>query len=103
MRYKTRRSLAAALVNELVDTETRLRSNIRGRGKDKLDPKIIDYVKKKCFELFPSDKESDQKKDCDDCIVAIDDKGRDLKGRLKKQESSSELRTFISFHNHSGY
>ena len=51
MKYKTR-SLATALVNELVDTEACLRSNMRGRGKDQLDPK------KKCFELYPSDKDS---------------------------------------------
>ena len=86
MKHKTRRSLAAALVNELVDTETRLKSNVRGRGKDQLDMKIIEYVKNKCFELHPSDKESDMKKDWDDCIVAIDDKGRELKRKLKKQE-----------------
>ena len=85
MKFKTRRSLAAALVNELFDTETRLRSNVRGRGKDKLDPKRIDYVKKKCFEMFPSDRDADEKKDWDDCIVAIDDKGRELKRKLKKQ------------------
>ena len=88
MRYKTRRSLAAALVNELVDAETRIRSNVRGRGKDQLDPNIIQYVKKKCFELFPSDRESDVKKDWDDCVVAIDDKGRDLKRRLKRQQDN---------------
>ena len=63
MRYKTRRSLAAASVNELVDTETQLNSNVRGRGKNPLDLKIIDYVYKKCFELHPSDKEADMKKD----------------------------------------
>ena len=88
IRYKTRRSLAAALVNELVDAETRIRSNVRGRGKDQLDPNIIQYVKKKCFELFPSDRESDVKKDWDDCVVAIDDKGRDLKRRLKRQQDN---------------
>ena len=88
IRYKTRRSLAAALVNELVDAETRIRSNVRGRGKDQLDPNTIQYVKKKCFELFPSDRESDVKKDWDDCVVAIDDKGRDLKRRLKRQQDN---------------
>jgi len=86
MKYKTRRSLAAALVNELVDTETRLKSNVRGRGKDKLDPEIIEYVRKKCFEQYPSDKESDMEKDWKDCIVAIDNKGRELKCKLKKKE-----------------
>ena len=90
MKYKTRRSLAAALVNELVDTATHLKSNVRGRGKDQLDPKIIEYVKKKCFELHPSDKESDMKKDWEDCIVVIDDKGRELKRKLKKQERQQQ-------------
>ena len=75
MKHKTRRSLTAALVNELVDTETWIQSNVRGRGKDQLDVKIIEYVKRKCFELYSSDKESDKKKDWDDCIVCIDDKG----------------------------
>ena len=82
--------MAAALVNELVDTATRLKSNVRGRGKDQLDPKIIEYVKKKCFELHPSDKESDMKKDWEDCIVVIDDKGRELKRKLKKQERQQQ-------------
>ena len=90
MKYKTRRSLAAALVNELVDTETRIKSNVRGRGKDQLDLKIIEYVKKKCFELHPSDKESDMKKDWDDCIINIDDKGRELKCKLKKQQEKQQ-------------
>ena len=84
MKYKTRRSLAAALVDELVDTETRLKCNIRGRGKDQLDPKIMDYVKKKCFELYPSDKESDVAKDWNDCITSIDGKARDIKRKMKK-------------------
>jgi len=48
------------------------------------------------LQQYPSDKDPDMKKDWDDCIVAIDDKTRDLKRRLKKkavvkQGSSSEL------------
>ena len=51
MKYKTRRSLAAALVTELVDIETKIRSNVKGRSKkDQLDS----YVKRKCSELHPS-------------------------------------------------
>ena len=89
MKYKTRRSLAAAMVNQLFDTETRLKSNVRGRGKDKLDPRKIEYVKRKSFQLFPSARDSDIKKDWDDCIVAMDDKGRELKRQLKKQQDKS--------------
>ena len=91
MKYKTRRSLASALVNELFDAETRMRSNVRGRGKDQLDPQRILYVKKKCFQVFPSDRDSDMKKDWDDCIVAIDDKARDMKRKLKKQQKQNQL------------
>ena len=74
MKHKSGRSLAAALVNELVDPQTQIRSNVWGRGKDKLDTKIIEFVKGKCFEMFPSDKNSDMKKDWVECIVSIDDK-----------------------------
>ena len=86
MKHRTQRSLAAGLVDELVDTQTRLRSNVRGRKKDQLDLKIIQYVKRKCFELYPSERESDLKKDWEDCINSIDEKARDLKRRLKKQQ-----------------
>ena len=85
MKYKTRRSLAAASVDKLVETETRL--NVQGRGKDQLYPKIINYVKKKCFE---SDKETDVVKDRNDCITSIDGKVRDIKHEKNKM-SSSEL------------
>ena len=90
MKYRTRRSLAAGLVDELVDTPTRLRSNVRGkREKNQLDKKFIDYVKRKCFELYPSERESDIKKDWDDCVNAIDDKARGLKRRLKNSNRLS--------------
>ena len=91
MKYKTRRSLASALVNELFDAETRMRSNIRGRGKDQLDRQQILYVKKKCFQVYPSDRDSNMKKDWDDCIVGIDDKARDMKQKLKKQQDQNQL------------
>ena len=89
MKYKPR-SLASALVNVLFDAETRMRSNVRGRGKDQLDPQRIEYVKKKCFQVYPSERDSDMKKDWDDCIVAIDDKVRDMKRKLKKQQEQNQ-------------
>ena len=39
---KTRHHFAALLVAELIDEEMRLKSNVRGRGKEKLDPTIIE-------------------------------------------------------------
>jgi len=46
-----------------LDTTTRITSNVNRRGKDKdtgiekqkLDPKIIAYVKRKVFETHPSE------------------------------------------------
>ena len=74
MKHKSGRSLAGVLVNELVDPQTRIQSNVWGSGKDKLDTKIIEFAKRKCFEMFPSDKDSDMKKDWEECIVSIDEK-----------------------------
>ena len=68
MGYKTRRrTLVSAMVGELVDTNTRINSNVNGRGKDKaigkdklkLDPTIIAYVKRKVFEVHPSERIAD--------------------------------------------
>ena len=89
MKYKTRRSLASALVNELFDAETCVRSNVRGRWKDQLDPQRIQYIKK-CFQVYPSERDSEMKKDWDDCIVAIDDKAKDMKRKLKKQQEQKQ-------------
>ena len=64
-----------------MDIETRIRSNVRGKfKKDQLDPKIISYVKRKCFEQHPS--KGDSKKEWDDCLISIDNQGRDIKRRL---------------------
>ena len=53
MKYKTRRTLAAGLVQELVNINTWLQSNVNGGNKRKLDPNIILYVERKCFEMHP--------------------------------------------------
>ena len=36
--------IAILLVGELIDEETRTKSNVHGKGKEKLDPTIIEYV-----------------------------------------------------------
>ena len=41
---KNRGNFAALMVVRLFDKETRLKSNVRGRGKEKLDPDIMKYV-----------------------------------------------------------
>ena len=42
---KGRGHFAALLVEKLFDEETRVKSNVRGREKEKLDPTIIVYVR----------------------------------------------------------
>ena len=39
---KTRHHMAALLVAEVIDESTRFKSNVRGKGKEKLDPTIIE-------------------------------------------------------------
>jgi len=61
---------------------------VRGRGKDPLDPKIIEYVKQKCFETFPST--GDIKDEWEKCIISIDEKSRELKRQLKKRQQKEK-------------
>ena len=50
---KRRHQFAALLVAELIDKETRMRSNVRGKaGKEKLDPTIIEYVLKPLVKIL---------------------------------------------------
>ena len=41
---KSRQHFAALLVENLIDEETQVRSNVHGKGKEQLDPTIIEYV-----------------------------------------------------------
>ena len=49
---KNRSHFAASLVEKLIDEETRVKSNIRGRGKEKLDPTITAYVRVSLITLL---------------------------------------------------
>ena len=42
---KGRGHFAALLVEKLFDEETRVKSDVHGRGKEKLDPTIIVYIR----------------------------------------------------------
>ena len=101
---KGRHQFAALLVAELIDEETRMRSNVRGKaGKEMLDPAIIEYVlktllkylinalyfrwvKTKCFQYHPT-AEANKKEEWERCIHAIDGKNRGIKRRTKKSQS----------------
>ena len=78
---RNRSNFAALLVKRLFDMPTRMRSNVSGRGKEKLDPEIIAYIKAKAFEYYKCNA-SEVKNQWAKCVTAIDDKSRALK-RLK--------------------
>ena len=84
---KNRGNFAAILTCNLFDEETRLKSNVRGRGKEKLDPDIINYVKAKCFVYYPS--EGNSTEEWEKCIQSIDVKSRAIK-RQRKSKGSLE-------------
>ena len=85
---KNRGNFAAILSCNLFDEETRLKSNVRGRGKEKLDAEIIKYMKAKCFVYFPS--EGNPTDEWEKCIQSIDVKSRGIKKKLKKNKESVE-------------
>ena len=52
VKSRNRYNFAALLVERLFDVPTRLRSNVTGRGKERLDPNIIRYIKTRIFEFY---------------------------------------------------
>lgn len=88
LKSKTRRNFAALLVKRLFDVETRLKSNVSGRGKEQLDPEIIKYVKAKAFEFYECP-QSDIKEEWAKCVVSIDEKSRALKKLKSFKENQS--------------
>lgn len=83
MKSCSRMNFAARLSVRLFDEETRLTHNVAGRGKPKLDPNIISYIKGKCFELFPCGIGKNVANQWVSCITAIDERSRRLKNKKK--------------------
>ena len=75
---RNRHNFAALLVKRLFDVPTRIRSNVSGRGKEKLDPKIMQCQGKSIFEFYEW-KDSEVKKEWASSVIAIDEKSRSLK------------------------
>ena len=84
---RNRHNFAALLVKHLFDVPTRMRSNVAGRGKEKLDPEIIKYIKTKVFEYYECNP-SEIKKEWARCVTAIDEKSRALR-KLKGTKSEN--------------
>ena len=73
----SRRNFAVLLIRRLIDKEVRRRSNVTGKGKERLDPDVVQYVKMKCFEYYPC-QATDIKKEWSLCIISIDESCRRL-------------------------
>ena len=90
IKSKNRSNFAALLVERLFDAPTRLKSNVTGRGKERLDPQIMQYVKAKVFSFYecnPSEINGEWKK----CIKSIDDKSRGLKRKISANSVAATI------------
>ena len=85
----SRGNMATKLVRRLFDETTRMTSNVKGRGKNRLDPDTIAYVKRKCFEFFPATEPSKVKEDWAKCVIAIDESCRRLNNKPRKKADLS--------------
>ena len=88
VKSRNRRNFAALLVQRLFDVPTRMKSNVAGRGKEKLDPEIMKYVKAKTFEYYECHP-SEVKEEWNKCVVSIDEKSHALK-KLKGNKMEKE-------------
>ena len=82
----SRGNMASKLVRNLFDETTRKTSNVNGRNKKRLDPTIMAYVKRKCFEFFPSTGSDRVQEDWAKCILAIDESCRRLNNKPRKKK-----------------
>ena len=102
-------NFVAILFVRLLDEETCLTHNVAGQGKPKLDPKIISFIKEKCFEMFPCNVNEKLASEWSSCVTAIDERSRTLKNKIGRKNAfkwhcSSEVITWLWHYNcNSGY
>ena len=84
----SRRNFAVLLIRRLIDKEVRCRSNVTGKGKERLDPDVVQYVKTKCFEYYPC-QATDIKKEWSLCIISIDESCRRLNKATKNSHCTA--------------
>ena len=81
----SRKNFATNLARELFSYDERCSSNVSGTcGKEKLDTKRMEVIKKFCFENFPLSTTENSYKAWHDCIKAIDTAGRSLVRKNKE-------------------
>ena len=86
MRSCSRKNMAVKLEKRLIPENIRIISNVSGKNKRKLDPNVMEYVRKIVFQYFSS-QQVDTKKDWGECTVAIDESCRRLKNKPTKRKS----------------
>ena len=76
------------MVRKLFDEETRVKRNVSGRGKEKLNPRIIQYVKQKYYYYWPivTRKETEEES-WKHCVIFIDENARSPKNKPRKRLS----------------
>ena len=84
----SRRNFAVLLIRRLIDKEVRRKSNVTGKGKEKLDPDVVQYVKTKCFEYYPC-QATEIKKEWSLCIISIDESCRRLNKAAKNSHCTA--------------
>ena len=78
------KNMAVLLTRRLFSEDIRVTSNVSGRNKKKLDPRIIAYIKQKVFHFFPTT-QVNAEKEWAECIIAIDESSRRLKNKPLKR------------------
>jgi len=80
--------MAANLIRYLFDKDTRMKSNVSGRGKEMLDPLLVNYAKSVCFQFFPLNGSEKMLEEWSKCVISIDESSR----RLKKNQARRRLK-----------
>ena len=76
------------MVCKLFDEETQVKRNVNGGGKEKLNPRIIQRVKQKCFYYWPIiNGKATEEESWKLCVIFIDENARSLKNKPRKRLS----------------
>lgn len=79
----SRRNFSVNLARQLFDEETRKASNVSGKGKSKLNPIVMEFIKSTTFQFYPCS-QMDVAKEWSRCIISIDESCRRLNNKPKK-------------------
>ena len=97
MKSCSRRNMCVHLTRQLFTKQVRKTSNVSGRNKQKLDQRIIHYIKSTAFKYFPS-QNTDVSKEWADCIISIDESCRRLCNKpTKKQLKGLQWSSYFIF------